>query len=101
MKITLTCLIRSLVRFGGLVLIVMACSVQKKTITVSSQTDDAEIRFAIEELTTVLEEKGMEALVVADDGDIAFGVQPGTDGLKEEGFSIQKSGNRIQIIGFR
>jgi len=100
MKITLTYLIRSLVRFGGLVLIVMACSVQKKTITISTETDDAEIRFAIEELTAVLEEKGMDGRVVADDGDIAFAVQPGTDGLKEEGFRIQKSGNRIQIIGF-
>jgi len=100
MKITLTYLIRSLFRFGGLVLIVMACSVQKKTITISTETDDAEIRFAIEELTAVLEEKGMDGRVVADDGDIAFAVQPGTDGLKEEGFRIQKSGNRIQIIGF-
>ena len=90
MKITLTYLIRSLVRFGGLVLIVMACSVQKKNITISTETDDAEIRFAIEELTAVLEQKGMEPQVVADDGDVAFGVQQGTDGLKEEGFSIQK-----------
>jgi len=99
MKITLTYLIRSLVRFGGLVLIVMACSVQKKNITISTETDDAEIRFAIEELTAVLEQKGMEPQVVAEDADIAFGVQPGTDGLKEEGFSIRKSGNRIQIFG--
>jgi hypothetical protein len=84
MKITLTYLIRSLFRFGGLVLIVMACSVQKKTITISTETDDAEIRFAIEELTAVLEQKGMEPQVVAEDGDVAFGVQPGTDGLKEK-----------------
>ena len=60
MKITLTYLIRRLVRFVGLVLILMACSVQQKTITISTQTDDAEIRFAIEELTDVLEQKGME-----------------------------------------
>ncbi len=99
MKTTLTFLIRSLVLFGGLVLIVVACSVQNKTITISTETDDAKIQFAIEELTAVLEEKGLEARVVTGDGDITFAVQPGTDGLKEEGFSLQKSGNTIQIIG--
>jgi len=100
MKIPLTRLVRSLIRFGGLLIIALACSVQNKTITISTETDDARIQFAIEELTAVLEEKGLEARVVRDDGDIAFSVQHERDGLKEEGFSIQKSGNSIQIFGF-
>jgi hypothetical protein len=100
MKAILTCILKSPVRFGGLVLIVMACSVQKKTITISTAAEDPEIRFAIEELTAVLEEKGMVTRTVADDADIAFRIQRGTDGLKAEGFSIQKSGGTIQIIGY-
>ena len=100
MKTILTYLLKSLVRFGGLVLIVMACSVQKKTITISTDADDAEILFAIEELIAVLEEKGIETRKAADDADIAFRIQPELDGLKSEGFSIQKSGSTIQIIGY-
>ena len=95
----MTYLLKSFVRFGGLALIVMACSIQNKTITISTEADDAEILFAIEELTAVLEEKGIVAREVADDADIAFRIQPGTEGLKSEGFIIKKSGKAIQVIG--
>lgn len=101
MKTILTCLLKSLARFGGLVLIVVACSVQKKSVTISTVPDDPMISFAIEELRAVLEEKEMEARTVADaDADIVFHIQPETEGLKAEGFRIQKSGSTIQIIGY-
>jgi len=78
----------------------MACSVQKKTITISTESDDARIRFAMEELTAVLKEKGMDTRTVRDHADIAFIVQPGRDGLKSEGFNIMRSGSSLQVIGY-
>jgi hypothetical protein len=99
MQENLSFLAKRLLRLMGLAFLVVACSVQQKSVTISTTSDDPMIGFAIEELTAALEQQGIAIKTVPGNGDIAFHIQAGTADLKPEGFRIRKDGNSIRVSG--
>ena len=100
MKTLLPSPLQNFIRLGCLALIILVYSCQNQTITISADSDDPKIQFALDELAAAFEADGISIQTVEDEtADIVLIIQPGTEGLKSEGFSIKKSGKAIQVIG--
>ncbi len=80
------------------ILLITACSINKPTVKIYFQ-EDAKIQFAVNEISSVLEDKGVAAKIVdSEEADIIFKIQ-NNDALKSEGFRLKVS-DKIVVEGF-
>ena len=83
-----------------ILVILSACSSPGKKISISADATMPQIAFALDELSTALDAKGIEALRGdAENADIIFSIQSDNEDLKEEGFSITKENGTIFVTG--
>jgi hypothetical protein len=89
--IPLSFLVISLLTLAG-------CSAPKNVITISADSENDKIQFAIDELGAVLLEQGLEVQKGdSKDANIIIALQPENNDVKTEGFSIQKVSNTIRV----
>ena len=84
-----------------LILIVFsACSSSGKKINISADATIPQIAFALDELHSALEKRGIEALQGGtENADIIISIQADNALLKEEGFSITRESGLIHVTG--
>ena len=91
------------VRVLGIILILglsQACTPADESISISADSADPRIGFAVEEISAALLEKGMDVKVVTrEQADIVLSIQSDNTALKEEGFSIQRKTEALHVIG--
>lgn len=77
------------------------CSTQNEQIIISADIDHPKIQFAVEEIKTAFQEKGVEVdFIKSNKADIVFLVEKENSELKPQGFSITKKSKKIRITGF-
>lgn len=77
-------------------LLISACTTGPKSITVSTDGSIPQLEFALKELETALEERGIAMEVrEGNEADIVFAIAPGQEGLKEEGFKIERASSIV------
>ncbi len=82
------------------ILAASACSSIEKEITISAEVDQPQIAFAIKELKTALNDRGIKAEVGnSRRAEIVFSLVEGDEFLKSEGFRIKKHIRSIDVIG--
>ena len=87
----------------GIILILgasQACSPANESVSISADSANPKIAFAVEEISTALQEKGMDVKVVTkNQADIVLSIQSDNFALKEEGFSIERKTEALHVIG--
>ncbi len=84
----------------SLILIFASCSKQKTKISIYNNSEDPEIQFAIDEITSGFVKNGIAVTRGENENsDIIFTVQTDAADLKPEGFSIKLEGDRIKVTG--
>jgi hypothetical protein len=90
-------------QFSGLIVgvtVFLGCADQKNQMTISADTENPTIRFALDEIEAAFNENGVNMLVRSNgDADIVFSLQPDHPGLKPEGFSILRNSEITNVIG--
>ena len=83
-----------------LLVLLSGCSNRSSSITISGDIDNPKIQFAIGEIQSALTQKNLQFTMVNGPADIKISVQPGNEILKEEGFSLKKAADGVQVIGY-
>lgn len=95
-----SCFLRKIIYLVFSFFLLVACTNQKKQITISADLSNPRIQFAVDEIKAAFEGKSIELQVVeSTKADIVFSLQTDNHDLKPEGFSIKKIANRIQVTG--
>jgi hypothetical protein len=91
---------RNTFKLAIFIIIITSCYSPKKSVTIFYNKENPRMQFAVDEIQNSLAESGMTIQFENErSADIVFRIHNDNNQLKEEGFSIEKSGKRIQVTG--